>query len=158
MYRKFNARNTASLVPSAAHILQIMLFELWSLTYTMYLQLHIFRTQYSAERICPDTGDMSTIQRALYCNLGANTAHILQNTLCELCLGHVQCNYSSTYSGFNIQQNLVPLLLDIRWQFSDHYTANLVPIQRKTFSLRNVNCDPGHIQFIYISAYSGFNI
>jgi hypothetical protein len=63
---------------------QITLFELWSLTYTMYLQIHIFRTQYSAERICAATGDMSTIQRALYCNLGANSAHILQNKLCEL--------------------------------------------------------------------------
>jgi hypothetical protein len=80
MYRKFNARNTASLVPNTAHILQIMLFDLWSLTYTMYLQLHIFRTQYSTERICAAIGDMSTIQCALFCYLCAK----YQFTLFEL--------------------------------------------------------------------------
>jgi hypothetical protein len=72
--------------------------------------------------------------------------------------GHIQRNYSSTYSGFNIQLNVSPTLLDTCRQISEHYAANLVPIESTTFSLRNVNCDPGHIQFIYISAYSGFNI
>jgi hypothetical protein len=72
--------------------------------------------------------------------------------------GHIQCNYSSTYSGFNIRLNVSALLLEICRQFGERYTANLVPIQRTTTSLRNVNCGRGHIQWIYSSTYSGFNI
>jgi hypothetical protein len=72
--------------------------------------------------------------------------------------GHIQSNYSSTYSGFNIQQNIAPLLLYICWQFREHYTATSVWIQRTAFSLRSVNCGPGHIHCKYSSAYSGFNI
>jgi hypothetical protein len=60
--RPFNAHYTAILVPNTAHILQIALCELWSRTYTMHLQLHIFRLQYSFERICAAIGDISTIQ------------------------------------------------------------------------------------------------
>jgi hypothetical protein len=74
--RPFNAHYTAILVPNTAHILQITLCELWSRTYTMHLQLHIFRLQYSFERICSAIGDISTIQCALYCKLGAKySAH-----------------------------------------------------------------------------------
>jgi hypothetical protein len=72
--------------------------------------------------------------------------------------GHVQCSYSSAYLGFNIQLNVSALLLEICRQFSEHYTANLVPKQRTTSSLRNLNCGPGHIQCTYSSTYSGFNI
>jgi hypothetical protein len=70
---------------------------------------------------------------------------------------HIQCIYSSTYSGFNIQLNVSALLLEICRQISGRYIAILVPIQRITSSLRNVNCCPGHIQCIYSSTYSGFN-
>jgi hypothetical protein len=41
--RQFNARYTANLLPNTAHILQFMLFELWSQPYPKYLQLRIFR-------------------------------------------------------------------------------------------------------------------
>jgi hypothetical protein len=42
----------------------------------MHLQLHIFRLQYSFDRICAAIGDISTIQCALYCKLGAKySAH-----------------------------------------------------------------------------------
>jgi hypothetical protein len=42
----------------------------------MYLQLHIFRIQYSAERIFAVIGDITTTQCALYCKLGAKySAH-----------------------------------------------------------------------------------
>jgi hypothetical protein len=41
--------------------------------------------------------------------------------------GHIQCNYSSAYSGFNIQLNLSALLLTICRHFDAHYTANWVP-------------------------------
>jgi hypothetical protein len=71
---------------------------------------------------------------------------------------HKHCNYSSTYSDFNIQMNVSALLFEICRQFDEPYTADLMPIQRTTSSLRNVDCGPGHIQCIYSSAYSGFNI
>jgi hypothetical protein len=39
--------------------------------------------------------------------------------------GHMQCNYSSEYSVFNIQLNVSALLLEISRQFNARYTANL---------------------------------
>jgi hypothetical protein len=41
--------------------------------------------------------------------------------------GHIQCNYSTAYSGFNIRLNLSALLLEIIGHVSARYTANLVP-------------------------------
>jgi hypothetical protein len=79
------------------------LSELWSRTYTMYLQLHIFRIPYSAECIFAVIGDISTTQCALYCKLGANTAHNLRFALSEL--------WSHTYT-MNLQ------LLIFRLQYS----------------------------------------
>jgi hypothetical protein len=71
-----DARYTANVVSNIAHILRFTLCELWSRTYTMYLLLSIFRLQYSTERICAAIGDISTIQGALYCKLGAKySAH-----------------------------------------------------------------------------------
>jgi hypothetical protein len=67
--RQFIARYTAFLVPNTAHILQFTLCDLWFRTYTMHLQLHIFRLQYSFERICPAISHITTIQCALYCKL-----------------------------------------------------------------------------------------
>jgi hypothetical protein len=72
--------------------------------------------------------------------------------------GHIQCKYSSAYSGVNIQLNVSALILEISRQFNVPYTANLVPIQRTTSSWRNVNFGPGHIQWHYTSTYSLFNI
>jgi hypothetical protein len=44
----------------------------------MQLQFRIIRLQYSTERICAAIGDISTIQRALHCYLGAKySAHLL---------------------------------------------------------------------------------
>jgi hypothetical protein len=215
IYRQSNVRYVVNMVPNTAHFLQITLCELWCRPYTMYLQYHIFRLQYSTERICAAIVDILTIQCALYCKHGTKySAHppdyaiciafpaiystitaphiqasifnwtylrcywrYIDNSVCAILQtwcqiqrtsstfrnvncdpGHTQCIYSSAYSGFNIQLNVSPTLLDTCRQFSEHYATSLVPIQRTTFSLRNVNCDPGHIQFIYISAYSGFNI
>jgi hypothetical protein len=74
--RQFNARYTANLVPNTAHILRFTLCELWSRTYTMHLQLHIFRLQYSFERICSDIVHITTSQCALYSKLVAKySAH-----------------------------------------------------------------------------------
>jgi hypothetical protein len=41
--------------------------------------------------------------------------------------GHIQCNYSSAYSGCNIQLNLSALLLEICRHYDAQYTANWVP-------------------------------
>jgi hypothetical protein len=65
---QFNATYTAIIVPNTAHTLYITLCKLWSRTYTMYLQLHIFRLPYATERICPAVGGISTIQNYLHCN------------------------------------------------------------------------------------------
>jgi hypothetical protein len=70
IYRQLNVSYAATIVRNAAHILQFTLSGLWSRPQTLYLQLRIFRLQYSNERICAAIGDMSTIQRALYCKHG----------------------------------------------------------------------------------------
>jgi hypothetical protein len=41
--------------------------------------------------------------------------------------GHIQCKYSSAYSGFHIQLRVSALILEMCQQFSEPYTANLVP-------------------------------
>jgi hypothetical protein len=41
--------------------------------------------------------------------------------------GHIQCSYSSAYSGLNIQLNVSVLPLEISRPFNARYTANLVP-------------------------------
>jgi hypothetical protein len=64
---QFNARYTANMAPNTADILQFTLWEQWSRTYTTYLQLLIFRLQYSTELICATIGDNRTCRCALYC-------------------------------------------------------------------------------------------
>jgi hypothetical protein len=71
IFRHIDARYTANLGSNTAHILQFTLYELWFRTYTMHLQLNIFRLQYSFERICAAIGDISTTQCALYSKLCA---------------------------------------------------------------------------------------
>jgi hypothetical protein len=74
--RQFNERYTANWVPNTAHIPQIMLCELWSRSYTMHLQLRIFRLQYSTVGICAAIVDITSIQCASYCKLRAKySAH-----------------------------------------------------------------------------------
>jgi hypothetical protein len=41
--------------------------------------------------------------------------------------GHIQCNYSSAYSGFNIHLNVSALILVMYRQFNALYTANWLP-------------------------------
>jgi hypothetical protein len=103
IHRQFNVRYTANMMPNAAHILQLTRPELWSRTYKMNLQLHIFRLQYSTDCICAAVGDITTIQCALNCKLCANAAHILQFRYLNCGPGRIQCKYISAYSGFNIQ-------------------------------------------------------
>jgi hypothetical protein len=126
--RQFNASYTANLVPNTAHILRFTLCELWSRTYTMHLQLHIFRLQYSFERICPAIVHITTIQCALHCKPGAKcSTHPTAYAMWTCVAGRIEYSYSSTYSGFNIQVNVSALLLVISRQRSARYTANMVP-------------------------------
>jgi hypothetical protein len=71
MWRQFNVRYTANLVPNTAHIPQFTLCEPWFRSYTMLLELRIFRVQYSSERICAAIGGISTIEWALNGKHGA---------------------------------------------------------------------------------------
>jgi hypothetical protein len=76
-----NARHTANLVPNTAHTLLFALCELWSRPYTTKWQHRILSLQYSTERICAAIGEISTIQWALYCNLGTKSAHPTVNSI-----------------------------------------------------------------------------
>jgi hypothetical protein len=122
-----DARYTANLVANTAHILRLTLCVLWFRTYTTYIQLHIFRLQYSFERICAAIGNISTIQCSLYCKLGAKySTHATSLRYVNCGPGHIQCIYSSSYSGHNIQLNVSALLLEIFLHFDARYTANLL--------------------------------
>jgi hypothetical protein len=52
---------------------------------------------------------------------------------------HIQCIYSSAYSGFSIQLNVSALLLEVSRQFSARYTVNLVP--HKAHMLQYALCE-----------------
>jgi hypothetical protein len=154
-----NARYTANLEPNAAHILQFTLCELWPRIYTKHLQLRIFRLQYSTERICVAIGDISTIQCALYCKLGAKySTHcsvydmwtVVPDICNEITDPHIQVSiFNWTY-------------LRCFWRYHDNSMHVILQtwcqIHRPSSSFRYVNSDPGHIQCIYSSAYSVLNI
>jgi hypothetical protein len=153
------ARHTANVVPNTAHTIPFRLCELWFRPYTMKWQPRIFSLQYSTERICAAVGDISTIQWALYCNLGAKY---------------------SAYPPVYTMWTVVPAIYNAftapyiqTWIFSCRYLRcyciyhinsmraiqqTLSQIQRITSRLRYVNCGLGHIQSIFRTAYLGFNI
>jgi hypothetical protein len=82
---QFNERYNAHSMPNTAHNHQSTQYELRSRTYTMHLQLRILRLQYSSERISAAIGDISTIQCALYCKLGAKcSANPAVYTMCTV--------------------------------------------------------------------------
>jgi hypothetical protein len=152
--------------------------------------------QYWTERICAAIGDISTIQWAIYCSIGAkcNAHHpvyamwtmvpnirniftaphfqvsifnwtylccywrysdisvrVMLQIWCQIQRTssslsyvncgprHIHCNYSSAYSGINIQLDVSPLLLEMSRQFNSRYTANLVP--NTAHILRCTLCD-----------------
>jgi hypothetical protein len=146
-------------VSSTAHIVQFTLCKLWSRPYTKYLQLRIFRLQYSAEGICAAIGDIPTLRWASYCKFGVKfSAHtpayavwILVSDIYNVFIApHIQATiFNWTY-------------LRCNWRYSDTSFRVILQIwrqiQRTSSSLRCVNCGPGHIQYNYSSAYSGYNI
>jgi hypothetical protein len=172
------------LCANIAHNLQFTQCQLCSRTYPMYLQLRIFRIQYSAEHIPNAIGDISKIQCALYCKHGtkysahptdcamwtvvpaiyneltaphiqasilnwtyvrrylryiANSMRLILQTWSQIQRtsstllnvdcgpGHMQCDYSPSFSVINIQLNVSPPLFEVCRQFTERYTANLVP-------------------------------
>jgi hypothetical protein len=62
--------------PNTSHNPQFTLCELWARSYTMHLQLRIFRLQYSTLGICATIVDITSTQCALCCKLSAkDSAH-----------------------------------------------------------------------------------
>jgi hypothetical protein len=133
--------------------------ELWIRTYTMHLQLRIFRLQYSSERICAATVHITTIQCVLYCKLGARySAHrpvyavwnVVPDIYKVFAAPYIYASiFSWRYLRYNCRYHMNSMRLILQtW----------CQIQRTSSSLRYVNCGPGHIQGIYSSAYLGFNI
>jgi hypothetical protein len=159
IFRHFDPRYTANMVPYIAHILQFTLCELWSRPYTKYLQLLIVRPQYSTERICAAIGDTSTIQCSLYCKLGAKySAHPP-----DYAIWTVVADIYDVLTAPHIQYSIFSLTyLRCYWKYLDNSTLVILQtccqIQSTSSSLCVVNCCPGHIQSTYSSAYLGFNI
>jgi hypothetical protein len=144
---------------NTAHSLQFTPCELWSRPYTMYLQLRIFRLQYSTERICAAIGDISTIQCALLCK------HWVQHSVHHPV--YVMCTVvPDMYKVFAAPHSQATIFnwtwLRCNYRYADIWMRDILQsgcrIQRTSSSLRNVYCSPGHIQSIYSSAYSGRTI
>jgi hypothetical protein len=155
IYRRFNGRYTASLVTNTAHILQLSLCEQWSRTYTMYLQLRIFRPDYSTERICAAIGDIPTLRCALYCKFGDKYSAYPP-------VYAVWCVVPDIYKVFNAP-HIYPSIfswwyLRCYWRYLDNSMSVILQswcqIQRTSSRLRYVNCGPGHIQWNDNTAYS----
>jgi hypothetical protein len=99
-----------------------------------------------------------------------NSMRLILQTLCQIQRtstrlrylncgpGHIQCNYSSTYSGFNIQVNQFVLLLEISRYFDARYNVNLVAYIAHTLQFTLCELWSRDIQCNNSSAYSGFNI
>jgi hypothetical protein len=146
-------------MPNTAHILQFTLCELWSRPYTKYLQLRIFRPQYSAEGRSPAIGDISAIQCALYCKLWVKysayppvyamwtVVPVIYKvfTAPHIWASIFSCWYLRCYCRYHIISMRVIL-------------QTWCQIQHTSSSLRYVNCGPGHIECIDSSAYSDLNI
>jgi hypothetical protein len=64
--RYLDARYTTNWGPYVALSIQFTLCKRWSRLYTKYLQLRIFRLQYSTQCIYAAIGDISTIRCSLY--------------------------------------------------------------------------------------------
>jgi hypothetical protein len=130
--RRINERITAKLVTTTAQILQLSLCDQWSRTYTMYLQLRIFRPEYSTERICAAIGDNRTYRCALHCKFGVKYSpyrpvyavwSVVPYVYNAFTAPHIQTTmfiwtYLSCYW---------MVLLYVSGQFNSRYNANLVP-------------------------------
>jgi hypothetical protein len=147
------------MVPNRAHILGFALSELWSRTYTIHLQLRTFRLQYSSEVICAAIGNISTIQCSLYCKLGAKySAHPPVYAMWTM-----DPDIYNAFTAPYIQTSIfISTYLRCYCTYHDNSMRVILQtccqIQRTSSGLRYVNYGPGHIQCIYSSIYSDFNI
>jgi hypothetical protein len=156
---RFNGRYTATLLPNTAHILRFTLCEVWSRTYTIHLQHHTSRLQFSSERICAAIGNISTIQCSLYYKLGAKySAHPPVYAMWTM--------VPDIYNAFTAPYIQTSIFI---WTYLPCYCTYLdnsmrvilqtwCQIQRTSSSLRYATCGPGHIQSNFSTAYLGFNI
>jgi hypothetical protein len=157
--RQFNERYTANLVTTTAQILQLSLCDQWSRTYTMYLQLRIFRPEYSTERICAAIGDNRTFRCALHCKFGVKYSAYHP----VYAVWSVVPDVYNAFTAPHIQTSMfIWSYLRCYWRYLDNSIVVIMQtwcqIQRTSSRLRYVNCGPGHIQYIYSSAHSDFNI
>jgi hypothetical protein len=143
----FCARYTATLEPYIAHILRFTLCEQWSRTYTLHLQLRIFRLQYSSARICAAIGYITTIQCAPCCKLGAKYSTLPPvNSMFTM----VPVIYNA-FTTPHLQTSIFSCrYLHCRWIYPVNSMRVILQsgcrIQRTTTSLHYVYCGPGHIQ------------
>jgi hypothetical protein len=157
--RQFSERYTANLVPNTAHSVQFKQCVLWSRTYTTYLQLLIFRPQYSTERICAAIEDIPILRSALYCKFGVKySAHRPVYAMWT-----VVPDIYNTFTAPHIQTSIfIWTYLRCYWKYLENPMLVILQtwcqIQRTSSRLRYVNCGPVHIQCIYSSAYLGFNM
>jgi hypothetical protein len=103
----------------------VTLHELWFQPYTKYLQLRIFRLQYSTVGICAGIVDITSIQRFIlqtWCQMQRTYSSFLYVNSGP---AHLQSIYSSAYICFNFRWNVSALLLEIVGHFEGRYTANL---------------------------------
>jgi hypothetical protein len=125
----------------------------------MYLQLRIFRLQYSAVGICAAIGDTSNIQCSLYRKLGAKySAHPLVYAIWT-----VVPDIYNAFTAPHVQVSIfIWTYLRCYWRYLDNSMLVILQtscqIQLISSGLRSVNCGPGHIQCIYSTACSVFNI
>jgi hypothetical protein len=157
--RRFNERNTAKLVTTIAQILQLSLCDQWSRTYTMYLQLRIFRPEYSTERICAAIGDNRTYRCALHCKFGVKYSPYRPVYAVWSVVPYVY----NAFTAPHIQTTMfIWTYLSCYWRYLDNSIVVIMQtwcqIKRTSSRLRYVNCGPGRIQYIYSSAHSDFNI
>jgi hypothetical protein len=157
--RQFTARYTANSQPNGEHVLTFTLRELWSRLYTKYLQLRIFRLQYSAVCICAAIGEyLDNSLRVILQACSRYSAHspvyvmwsVVPDIYNAFTAPHVQASiFSWTY-------------MPCYWWYLDNSTLGMLQtwcqIQHTSVSLLYVNCGSGLIQCIYSFAYSGFNI
>jgi hypothetical protein len=72
--------------------------------------------------------------------------------------GHIQCIYSSAYSGSNNQLSVSALLLEISLQFTERYSEIMVPNTAHIHQFTLCELWSRDIQCNNSSAYSGFNV
>jgi hypothetical protein len=126
--RQFNARSTANIETNTAYIIQFTKCVLWSRKiYNAITAPHIHTSIF-----------ILTYLR-WYCRYLENSTRDIRQTWSQMRRsssssrymncgpGHVQWNYSSTYSGVDIRLNVSRPLLEICREFNAPYTANFVP-------------------------------